>query len=394
MRRADELGAISEEPDLLVRPYGSDAMRRANELVGGWMADAGMEVAEDAAGNLVGRLEGGGDGTLVLGSHLDTVRDAGRYDGPLGVLVAIACVQRLGGRLPFAVEVVGFADEEGLRFGTTYFGSSVFTGRFEPSMLELRDDDGVTLADAVRAFGGDPEALADAGRDPADLLGYCEVHIEQGPVLEQRGLPVGVVEAIVGLSRFDVELRGEAGHAGTVPMTTRRDALCAAAALVLDVEALAREHEGMVGTVGRLAVRPGAGNVVPGAVELSVDLRHHDDTVRERAVRDLRERAAAVASERGVEVAWSAGHEAAAVRTDPRLTALLADAVAAGGLAVERMPSGAGHDAAAVSEIAPVAMLFVRCAGGVSHNPAESVQEADVGVALDVLERFVDGVAA
>ena len=260
-------------------------------------------------------------------------------------------------------------------------------------MLELRDGEGVTLADAVRAFGGDPEALADAGRDPADLLGYCEVHIEQGPVLEQRGLPVGVVEAIVGLSRFDVELRGEAGHAGTVPMTTRRDALCAAAELVLAVEALAGEHEGMVGTVGRLTVRPGAGNVVPGEAELSVDLRHHDDAVRERAVRDLRERAAAIAGERGVEVVWSAGHQAAAVRTDPRLTDALADAVAAGGLAVERMPSGAGHDAAAVSAIAPVAMLFVRCAGGISHNPAESVTEDDVGVALDVLERFVQGVA-
>jgi allantoate deiminase len=393
LERCDVLARCSEEPGRLTRRFATPALADARGLVAGWMREAGLEPRCDAVGNLIGRRDGPGP-TLLLGSHLDSVRDAGRYDGPLGVLAAIACVERLGGRLPFAVEVVGFADEEGLRFGTTYLGSAVFTGRFEPRMLELRDDGGVTLADAVRGFGGEPEALADAGRDPEDLLGYCEVHIEQGPVLEQRGLPVGVVEAIVGLSRLDVELRGEAGHAGTVPMTTRRDALCAAAELVLAVEALAGEHEGMVGTVGRLTVRPGSGNVVPGEAELSVDLRHHDDAVRERAVRDLRERAAAIAGERGVEVVWSPGHQAAAVQTDPRLTDALADAVAAGGLAVERMPSGAGHDAAAVSAIAPVAMLFVRCAGGVSHNPAESVTEDDVGVALDVLERFVQGVAS
>jgi allantoate deiminase len=392
MRWADELGAVSEEPGLLVRPYGSEAMRRANALVGGWMADAGMEVREDAVGNLVGRYEGEGDRTLLLGSHLDTVRDAGRYDGPLGVLVALAGVARLHGRgerLPFAVELVGFADEEGLRFGTTYLCSSVFAGTFEPRLLELRDADGTSLAGAVRTAGGDPEGLVAGGRRADDLLGYCEVHIEQGPVLERLGLPVGVVSAIAGQSRIAVSLRGEAGHAGTVPMDGRRDALCAAAELVLAVERAASAEPGTVGTVGQVAVEPGAGNVIPGAVELSLDLRHQDDAVRARVVAGLRERAAEIAAARGVEVGWELRQESAAVPTDPALSRRLADAVAAAGLPVERLPSGAGHDAAAVAAIAPVAMLFVRCRGGISHHPDEAVEPADVGVALDVLERFL-----
>jgi allantoate deiminase len=393
---ADELGAVSEEEGLLVRPYGSEAMGRANELVGSWMAEAGMEVRRDAIGNLIGRYEGRGEGTLLLGSHLDTVRDAGRYDGPLGVLVALACLRRLhahGERLPFAVELVGFADEEGLRFGTTYLGSSVFAGRFEPRLLTVADADEVTLADAVRAFGGDPDGLEGDGRDPAGLLGYCEVHIEQGPVLERRDLPVGVVTAIAGQSRITVGLHGEAGHAGTVPMEGRRDALCAAAELVLAVEAEARAHAGMVGTVGRLTPQPGAGNVIPGAVELSVDLRHQEDPVRERALRALRARAEAIGKERGVRLEWQVRQESAAVATDPELTEVLARAVADTGVTVERLPSGAGHDAAMVAGLTPIAMLFVRCAGGVSHNPAESVRSDDVDVALEVLERFLHALA-
>ncbi len=395
MRWAQELGAVSQEPGILVRPFGSEAMHRANQLVASWMRGARMSVSQDAVGNLVGRYEGDGERTLLLGSHLDTVRDAGRYDGPLGVLVALACVQRLhrrGQRLPFALELVGFADEEGLRFGTTYFGSSVFAGRFDPSLLALEDDQGITLADAVRACGGAPEALARSGRSPHDLIGYCEIHIEQGPVLERRDLPVGVVSAIAGQSRIGVELVGEGGHAGTVPMEGRRDALCAAAELVLAVERLARAHPGMVGTVGRLVPHPGAGNVIPASVMLSIDVRHQEDSVRRRACDDLREAAAQLGARRGVEVRWSATQESRAVPTDPDLTALLARAVAAAGIDVERLPSGAGHDAAEMAAIAPVAMLFVRCRGGISHNPAESVEVADVEVAIDVLERFMRAV--
>src|SRR3712207_1526899 len=260
MERCDLLANISEEPGLIVRPYGSQAMNEANNIVSGWMRAAGMTTRRDSIGNLVGRYEGTGEKTLILGSHLDTVRDAGRYDGILGVTVALACAQQLhdrGERLPFAVEVVAFADEEGLRFGTTYLGSSVYSGAFEEGLLGVEDGEGVTLSEAVRAFGGDPEALVRGGRGVGDLLGYCEVHIEQGPVLEREGLPVGVVSAINGQSRLRVGFVGEAGHAGTVPMGERRDALCAAAEFVLEVESAARAEPGAVATVGEISALPG-----------------------------------------------------------------------------------------------------------------------------------------
>jgi allantoate deiminase len=396
MERCDISGKVSEEPDLLVRSYGSEALRRANELVAGWMRAAGMTVRYDEIGNLVGRYEGLEEdgGTLVLGSHLDTVRDAGRYDGPLGVMVGLACVERLqerNERLPFAVEVVGFADEEGLRFGTTFLGSSVFAGSFDPELLDLEDAEGVTLAEAVRSFGGDPDALVDGGRD--DILGYCEVHIEQGPVLERLDLPVGVVTGIQGQSRASVGFVGAAGHAGTVPMEGRRDALCAAAEFVLAVEETARGEPGMVATVGHIVAHPGAGNVIPGEVSLCLDLRHGDDRVRERGVEGLREKARSIAANRGAEHSWQLRQESGAVPTDQGLTALLARAVADLGYRVEHLPSGAGHDAAELSEIAPTAMLFVRCAGGISHNPAESVSPGDVAAAIEVTSRFLSLVA-
>ena len=374
LERCAALGEISEQ-GFLLRRFGTDAMRRANELVGGWMREAGLEVRVDPLGNLIGRL-GDGDRTLMLGSHLDTVRDAGRYDGPLGVLVALAAVERLGEPLPFAIEVVGFADEEGVRFGTAYLGSAAVAGRFQVEWLGLHDDDGVALAQLLEQ---DPAAAA---RDPADLLGYVEVHIEQGPVLERLGEPVGVVTAIAGQSHATVRFAGEAGHAGTVPMDARRDALAAAAEWVLAVEAAGRP--GLVATVGRLEVDPGARNVIPGAATLTLDLRHPDDDERGAAVAALRGQAERIASARGMELEWEdAGWEAVAM--DERLTALL-------GEGLPRLPSGAGHDAAMMASITPAAMLFVRCRGGISHNPAESVEEADVAVAIDVLERFLHAV--
>jgi allantoate deiminase len=392
MERCEALGRVSEEPDLLVRPYGSEAMRSANGLVAEWMRATGIAVRHDEIGNLIGRYEGTGDKTLVLGSHLDTVRDAGKYDGPLGVMVGLACVERLharGERLPFGIEVVGFADEEGLRFGTTFLGSSVFAGTFDPGLLDLEDAAGVTMADAVRSFGGDPEVLTEAGRRGDDLLGYCEVHIEQGPVLERFDLPVGVVAGIQGQSRVGVSFVGKAGHAGTVPMEGRRDALCAAARFVLAVEEKAQSEPGMVATVGNVSVHPGAGNVIPGEAFLGLDLRHGEDEVRRRAVEDLRETAAEIAAARGVEHLWQAREESGAVQTDPRLTALLARAVEDLGYGAERLPSGAGHDAAQMAVLTPMAMLFVRCEKGISHNPAESVDKEDVGVAIDVMSRLL-----
>jgi allantoate deiminase len=384
LERCARLGEVSEMPGLLVRRYATPAMAAANDLVGGWMRDAGLAVRVDAAGNLIGRREGG-ERTLVLGSHLDTVRDAGRYDGPLGVLAALAVVERVA-ELPFAVEVVGFADEEGTRFGTAYLGSRAWAGAWDPGWDAFIDDDGVTLADALRSWGGEPGAVA--APDWSRLLGYCELHIEQGPVLEAAGEPVGVVTAINGQSHAGVRFTGIAGHAGTVPMEARHDALVAAAEWVVGVETLARAVDGLVATVGRLAVHPGARNVIPGEAELSVDVRHEDDTVRRDAVGALSEQAGEIAAARGVGFEWEAGADAPAVPLDPGLT----DRLAAAGARV-RLPSGAGHDAAVLAPLVPAAMLFVRCAGGISHNPAEHVEEADVAVALDVLERFVTGLA-
>ena len=391
VRRCRELARISEEEGRLTRWFAGPAMARANALVGRWMAEAGMAVRVDAAGNVVGHLPGSDPdaGTLLLGSHLDTVRDAGAFDGPLGVLGAIECVARLRAEhvsLPYSVDVLGFSDEEGLRFGTAYLGSRAVAGTLGPEALGVADADGVTVREALGAFGDGPEA---ASRRGERLLGYVELHIEQGPELERRDAPVGVVTAIAGATRAEVGFTGRAGHAGTVPMELRRDAACAVAEFVLAVEAAGRARPGLVATVGRLAAQPGAPNVIPGGAHASLDVRHARDAVRSEAVAALRERAAEIASARAVELAWEERMATPAVAMDPELTELLAAAVAEHGAPDVRLAGGAGHDAVALSELTGTAMLFVRCAGGVSHDPGESVDPADVAVALDVLDGFL-----
>ena len=375
---------------MIFRPFATDAMRRVHELVSGWMREAGMTVARDNIGNLRGRYEGTGGATLLLGSHLDSVRDAGRFDGPLGVIVAIAAVQRLHGegrKLPFAVEVLAFADEEGVRYGTTYLGSRAVAGTLDEADLYRRDAQGISMAEAIRSLGGDPDRIADDRWHGGDLLGYVEVHIEQGPVLEDRGLPAGVVRAIAGQDRMVVTFTGEAGHAGTVPMDRRRDALVVAAMFVIAIEQEARAHEGLVATVGRLEVRPGGTNVIPGQVGLSVDVRHADDAARLASAQRIIAGAHALAEGRGLTAEVASVSENAAVACAPRLIELMARA--AGG-DVPLLVSGAGHDAVPMSSLTDVGMLFVRCKGGVSHNPAESVTAEDVGVAIDVLGRFLE----
>jgi allantoate deiminase len=395
LERCDALAGRTQERGRITRLFATPALGEARELVDGWMRDAGLATRRDPLGNLYGRLPGGGDRTLLLGSHIDTVRDAGRYDGALGVLTAIACAERLRERdLPFSLEVAAFADEEGVRYGTGYLGSSVPAGRFEPAWLERSDARGVTLADAVRAWGGDPQAIASAARRPGELLGYAEVHIEQGPVLDDAGLPVGVVTAIAGQTRGRVTFDGTANHAGTTPMEGRRDALAAAAEWIGAVEAEARGREGLVATVGEIAAEPGSPNVIPCRAAASLDVRHAEDAVREEAVAALRERAARAGEARGVEVAWEELQSTAAVRCSPDLTGELAAAVEDAGHPAPRLASGAGHDAATMAAVAPVAMLFVRCWCGVSHHPDESVREQDVAVALDVTARFVERLAA
>ncbi len=396
MQRIEILAVISEEPTMLVRRSLTPAMRRAQDLVADWFRRAGLTVREDAAGNLIGRLEGTDPaaGTFLLGSHLDTVRDAGKYDGPLGVLAALAVIEQLqdeGSVLPFAVEVIAFTDEEGLRFQTSYLGSAAMAGVFRREWLTATDSLGVSVAEALRDYGGDPTGIAECVRQAGAVRGYCEVHIEQGPVLEACGLPVGVVTGIAGQDRVNVTFQGMPGHAGTVPMALRRDALCAAAEWILAVEGLAWAPEGVVATVGQVAVHPGASNVIPGEVVLSLDLRHQDDTVRSRAEVDLRMEATAIGARRRVDVHWHPIQSSAAVPCAPILIDALAQAIEANGFTLCKLSSGAGHDAVPLSRLTNVAMLFVRCAGGISHNPAESVTEADVGVAIDVLHRFLLG---
>lgn len=393
MERCEILANESEEPEAITRPFASEAMRRAHDHVSRWMRDSGMTVRRDNMGNLRGRYEGSGASTLLLGSHLDSVRRAGKYDGPLGVMVALAAVRRLndaGRRLPFAIEVLAFADEEGLRFGSTYLGSRAVAGTFDPLELEHTDTAGATMAEAIRAFGGDPEKIADDREPDADLVGYCEVHIEQGPVLEAGGLAVGVVSAICGQNRFRISFVGEAGHAGTVPMESRRDALVVAAMYVIAVEHEARSRPGLVATVGDLRVPGGAANVIPGRTELTLDVRHADDAVRLDACETLLAYAHGLADARHVSVEVRPLTENAAVRCAPRLVSLLSAAVRDAGQEVLLIASGAGHDAVAMSAITEVGMLFVRCKGGISHSPAESVDVSDVAVAIEVLDHFLE----
>ena len=389
LARCAMLGEVSEELDGLTRRFATPALASAGEIVAGWMKDAGMTTRRDAVGNVIGR-HGGGERALVLGSHLDTVPNAGAFDGPLGIVAAIAVVERLavGGPQPSCpVEVVAFADEEGTRFGTSYLGSAAYVGAFEPAWLDHVDAEGITLRDAIRASGGEPDAAVDVR--PPDLVGYLEIHIEQGPVLEREGLPVGVVTAIAGQTRARIVLTGEAGHAGTLPMDARHDALAAAAEAVLAVERRGRSEPGLVATVGALALSPNVGNVVPGEVRMLLDLRHADDGVRRRAAAEVRADVEGIAAARGVDAAWTTRYDTPAVVLDTTLRARLADALRVQGIPARDLASGAGHDAVVLSRVCPAAMLFVRCAGGISHDPRESVSEEDVAVALDVLEHAV-----
>lgn len=395
--RIEALAAITEMPGGLTRRYLTPEHKRAAELVLGWMREAGMSVHMDAVGNVVGRYEGRTSQApaLLLGSHLDTVRNAGKYDGMLGVVTAIACVDALnrqGQRLDHAIEVLGFGDEEGVRFQSTLLGSRAVAGTLTPEMLDAKDRDGTTVRQALVEFGLDPSAVAKAKRDPKSVVGYVELHIEQGPVLESLGLPVGTVTAIASLTRFAVEYRGEAGHAGTVPMGLRRDALAGAAEAVLEIERLARSEDGLVGTVGRLEASPGAGNVIPGLVNFSVDLRAPTDEQRKRAEARLMTLLNDVARRRKLDCSVTKTMDEPAALCAPWIMEQIDQAIAAHGIRAQRLPSGAGHDGTAIVPLAGIGMIFLRCRKGISHNPAEAVELEDIGIGcsvlLDVIRRF------
>jgi allantoate deiminase len=391
MQRCDQLARHSELDGGLTRVFLSPESRAAGELVLGWMREAGMQAALDPIGNAVGRYDGQKKPCLMLGSHLDTVRDAGRYDGMLGVVTAIECISALKGRrLPFSIEVIGFGDEEGVRFGTTMLGSRAVAGALDAAVLESTDAQGVSIEQALRAFGLDPSSLQSIARKKGEVAAYVELHIEQGPVLEAEGLPVGVVSAINGFSRLMVTLSGEAGHAGTVPMHLRRDALATAAECVLAVERIARGDRELVGTVGRLEARPGAINVIPGEVRFSIDFRAPRDELRQRAVQQSLSQVKEIAARRRVKCEIQMLQELGVAACAPWLMAQLERAVAAEGFPVRQLASGAGHDGMALKGIADIAMLFVRCKGGISHNPAEAIGEEDAAAGARTLLRFIE----
>nr|WP_288466343.1 allantoate amidohydrolase [uncultured Pseudomonas sp.] len=399
MARCDELAAISESAEGLTRVYLSPEHQRANALVGEWMQAAGMHTWQDAVGNICGRYEGqrAGAQALLLGSHLDTVRNAGRYDGMLGVIAAIEVVQcfhDLGIRLPLAIEIVGFGDEEGTRFGITLLGSRGLTGSWPQEWLAHADADGVSVAQAMAAWGLDPAAIASAARPARDFAAYLELHIEQGPCLEREALALGVVTAINGARRLNCRFVGQAGHAGTVPMSHRQDALAAAAQWMVAVEARTQQHgPQLVATVGRLQCHPGAVNVIPGEVELTLDVRGPEDRALAELLDDLLGEGETIARQRGLRFAASQYYGISATRCDAAMQASLAQVLNEMQGRSLSLPSGAGHDAIAMAERWPVGMLFVRCAGGISHNPAEAIAAEDVGLAVDAYARWVQALA-
>jgi len=385
------IATMSEEPGRTTRRFLTPPMHEVHFLLRTRMEELGMSVSMDALGNLRGvhRPTTAGPKSLLMGSHIDTVPNAGAFDGVLGVVLSlewVALARELA--LPLAIEVIAFSEEEGVRFGVPFLGSRAVAGRFDEALLALTDAQGMSLEAAICAFGLDPKGIGAAALDE-HYLGFVEIHIEQGPVLEAEGLQVAVVAAIVGQSRLDLSFKGQSNHAGTTPMHLRRDALAAACEWITAVEELAQRTEELVATVGKLHVEPNAGNVIPGMVRLSLDLRHTRDAVRAVALKTLLDRAVAIANRRGIEFESTTKLEHPAVPMDERLSACLADALQAAGFPRKEMPSGAGHDAMVMATRWPTAMLFLRSPGGVSHHPDETVLEEDVEAALRVGSVFL-----
>lgn len=392
--RCRELARITDVPNETTRLFLSPATRDAHILLLRWMREAGLEGRVDDAGNVRAlRLASNGcRSRLVLFSHIDTVPNAGAFDGPLGVILALEAVALLADeQLPFAVEVIAFSEEEGIRFGFPFFGSMAVTGQVVPATLERRDSQGASVAEALYGFGLRPQNIATSCALAPATFAALEVHIEQGPVLETEDLSLGVVEAIVGQSRFELTFTGQANHAGTTPMRLRHDALAAAAQWVTDVERYAANYEQLVATVGQLEVSPGAVNVVAGEVRATLDVRHPKDESRHAAVANLLTKAELAAAQRGVRVSAKATSKQAAVSMNRKLTVALQEAAARAGNEIHAMFSGAGHDAMILAPHVPTTMLFVRSPGGLSHHPDETVRVDDIETALRTVLEFLRG---
>jgi allantoate deiminase len=389
------IAAMSEEPGRITRRFLTPPMHDVHHHLRARMEALGMTVHVDAVGNLRGlwRSSAAHDKRFILGSHIDTVPNAGAFDGVLGVTLALEWVdlaQELG--LPFAIEVIAFSEEEGVRFGVPFLGSRAVAGRFDPALLTLKDPQGVSVEAAIREFGLDPACIGEAPLHPS-AIAFVEIHIEQGPVLEAESLSVAAVTSIVGQTRLSLQFSGHANHAGTTPMHLRLDALAAAAEWIAAVEEFARRTEGMVATVGKISVEPNTGNVVPGVVTVSLDLRHAHDPTRVSAVKELSAKATAIARRRGIALERTDQLDQPAVPMDEHLTSFLADAIEAAGFPARTMPSGAGHDAMVMAARVPTAMLFLRSPGGISHHPSETVLEEDVEASLHVAREFLQRLA-
>ena len=394
MNWCDQLAAISSNPENISRFYLTSEHKRCNEQVAVWMQDACMDTWVDAAGNLCGRYEAENPcaKTLLLASHLDTIPNAGAYDGILGVLVAIAAVKILNDsntRLPFAIDVIGFGDEEGTRFGSTLLGSRAVAGTWNPDWWQLKDRAGISLQQAFIDFDLQPEKIHEAARKADDILAYLEVHIEQGPVLEDEQLALGIVTSIAGARRFNIDITGYAGHAGTVPMAMRKDALVAAALGIAQIETIAKEFN-VVATVGKISCGPGAVNVIPGSASFTLDIRSGDDQLRDQAFAKIQHELDMICESRKLSANWQEIHNAPAVLCADWIQDMQTSVLCDMNLAPYKLMSGAGHDAMALADICDVAMYFVRCKGGVSHHPDESVTEADVALAIESLSRTLE----
>ncbi|MCZ6521673.1 MAG: allantoate amidohydrolase [Bacteroidetes bacterium] len=388
------LASVSEHHQYVQRTFCSLAAKLANDMVSGWMHAAGLKTRVDNMANLRGVLAGNNPQgrVFVMGSHLDTVIDAGKYDGPLGVLLAIDQAARLeAGSLPFDLEVIGFSDEEGVRYHSSYLGSSVVAGCFDQEQLSLKDAKGVSMQQAVEKFGGDVTKLSKDQIPKDKFLGYFEAHIEQGPVLEEKNIPVGVVQTINSQERVEIKVQGVPGHAGTTPMMIRKDALAGAALMIAEVEQLAqKDHENMVATVGKVDVFPGASNVIPGNVSFTLDLRSPNYERLSTFSKKLQQIFSGITQKRGLTYSWNLIKTNKSTPCDDQLTQILSEAISQAGYPVQALTSGAGHDAVAISNLGPVALMFIRCKNGISHHPDEFVATEDIGAAIKVCDVFFD----
>lgn len=400
MRRVKELAAISEDKNNITRTFGTEAFVAGCSKVQSWMKQAGLQTKIDNIGNVRGRWNCGSPGakTLVIASHIDTVINAGKYDGPLGVMMGIDAIENIAAakiKLPFNIEIIAFSDEEGVRFHTTYLGSRVVAGSFSNSLLAMKDEKGDSLQQVIAAMGGDINKLAADAIDKEEWLGYFEIHIEQGPVLYEKKIPVAVVTHIAGQQRAEITFKGIAGHAGTVPMDMRADALCAASEFIVEMEKYALAHKNdVVATVGKLHIPSSVSNVIPGTVICSVDLRSANENILTSAHQSVKRICSDTCNKRKIAFDWKTIQSMAPVACDKKMVMLLKQAVVEGGSKVVELVSGAGHDAVPVSAVAPISMLFVRCFKGISHNPLENVETEDIAAAAEVTDYFIQQLSA